>query len=931
MEVLTMSHHKYNPIAASSLVEAMGGYEPGFLMLSTYAWSIYSHTHHDTPTKGVLPFQAKGALSLLKDDGVRTIVIEGSDNPLTDLGIEIGFDKGPGVASKRLARVCMFYSRIYGKVHTDFFTMHHGKRGVVRSTSQDGLVQVSRHMLKRMAQQRVYDMVHRIHTTDDPLRREKLWKQALQVWDEACTMTRGEITVFGPFGLIKGHAMITESEQYDVRLAEGSEKKDITWNSDQVFFAIRPANGHEHGYLDRQSLVNLDLNGFFRHDPVNPHTNRLFHWLVEWLQDKKSKVLNGQYNESLRNSIMASEWEQDAMRWLQDPLHEYIASGGDVRWFRWPFEQALKRPLTEIASRVQGVNGQTKVADDTKGMAFPIPLAYLSIAPCSMSEGHARVRRGQCQLDYRSQTLWVNDVDYTTLGGSFKCAHSLEMAIEHGMDVPSDGIQARLGGCDGDDHVWTFLFCDVIDGKKKALVWRSPNDAGEYVLLTPNSRSDPMLWLGNPYLPVADSRRLPTFDVQVFDPKYAILPIHLGKIKAWTPEVVNRFSLEMRNNAGALGGYVKVKQDFILAYGRVPKTAPATMEEIVDATVKTMDNMTQVKQYVFALKDAIGMHATIPERIAYRYERFPDVKVAEGHWYDKLHKGAERIVAVYRSEVDKIVAEYVCPPEALFDAEGKWGLAGRDFRSAYGRIVREYLEDTDTPEEPVVEGDIFAEVVDHQAEVLNLALQASHDFMSQFDSQHWPAIMMGGLAGVYSQHVADQQIRHVLDLKLSRPHDGAFFQRQGEDADGDGLDGFFMDTMTGLRQLGILGVPVWNGHRLVVNTNPLPAPVFGLTVVKVRGCWYNWAIAKGLVRKGTRMGAVPKDKREEYKERFALLDLKGTTFAPVQKGDHLFLCSKKNGLDLGTMPRGFDPDWDQISVTWQSTDGDTTWLVGTTA
>ncbi|MBK8989947.1 MAG: hypothetical protein IPM39_28455 [Chloroflexi bacterium] len=57
-----------------------------------------------------------------------------------------------------------------------------------------------------------------------------------------------------------------------------------------------------------------------------------------------------------------------------------------------------------------------------------------------------------------------------------------------------------LGGCDGDDAVWVFPFADVSDSAdgnqplQKMLIWRSPNQLGEYVVLQPTANSHVIAW-----------------------------------------------------------------------------------------------------------------------------------------------------------------------------------------------------------------------------------------------------------------------------------------------------------------------------------------------------------------------------------------------------------------------------------------------------
>jgi hypothetical protein len=49
------------------------------------------------------------------------------------------------------------------------------------------------------------------------------------------------------------------------------------------------------------------------------------------------------------------------------------------------------------------------------------------------------------------------------------------------MEDGKEGIAGILGGADHDDALWLHNFTDH-DGERKVLAWRSPNQAGEYIL-----------------------------------------------------------------------------------------------------------------------------------------------------------------------------------------------------------------------------------------------------------------------------------------------------------------------------------------------------------------------------------------------------------------------------------------------------------------
>jgi hypothetical protein len=72
---------------------------------------------------------------------------------------------------------------------------------------------------------------------------------------------------------------------------------------------------------------------------------------------------------------------------------------------------------------------------------------------------------------------WVNAEDWLALEESLTGA----------------GIAAIRGGADHDDALWLHPLTDY-DGARKVLAWRSPNQAGEYVVLRPTAGSAIPSW-----------------------------------------------------------------------------------------------------------------------------------------------------------------------------------------------------------------------------------------------------------------------------------------------------------------------------------------------------------------------------------------------------------------------------------------------------
>ena len=187
--------------------------------------------------------------------------------------------------------------------------------------------------------------------------------------------------------------------------------------------------------LDIQSLVNL--HPFFKPEHLLAWQHQESELFLKSIRNGRMDTLLGR----LGRFNSANDLTQFTGWWLA----EYLVSGGQCMWF----------PGTIKAMARQHAN---RIKSHTKKYRFPLPGGRYYIMPAEISE--KQVGRNQVHLDPESSTAWVNSADWN----------------EYIVDV--------LGGCDGDDSVWIFPFKDY-DGCKKILMWRSPNQLGEYVILQP--------------------------------------------------------------------------------------------------------------------------------------------------------------------------------------------------------------------------------------------------------------------------------------------------------------------------------------------------------------------------------------------------------------------------------------------------------------
>lgn len=126
---------------------------------------------------------------------------------------------------------------------------------------------------------------------------------------------------------------------------------------------------------------------------------------------------------------------------------EYIASGGSLMWFAGMVKAVAKQHLNRLGSRLSKLR-------------CPIPGGRYYLFPAAVGNRH--VPEGHIELDPTCATAWVNDNDW--LIPSWMCwVVVMGMMLFGSFRLPMS----------------------VMVDNPKMLIWRSPNQLGEYVVLQP--------------------------------------------------------------------------------------------------------------------------------------------------------------------------------------------------------------------------------------------------------------------------------------------------------------------------------------------------------------------------------------------------------------------------------------------------------------
>jgi hypothetical protein len=226
-------------------------------------------------------------------------------------------------------------------------------------------------------------------------------------------------------------------------------------------------------------------------------------------------------------------------------------------------------------------------------------------------------------------------------------------------------------------------------------------------------------------------------------------------------------------------------------------------------------------------------------------------QVATGHWLDTLAKALAQHKTQYWADVEALATE-ACPPVELFEHGRDWLHMGKELRQAYSRVIRQAIH---ADEEAVA---------DDTANLFNTGFDAARSASETFLNQ-WPAdkrhcVLLGAAAYLYAQGPQDgEPVRDALIWQLGR-------KRVGE---GNGREpGITQQMLAALRQIGLLGEPMWTTAGAILYYQDEPCPRQAGVPVRLNGVWMNWLnVQNG--RTYTRMGDVPAAERDQAKARIA--------------------------------------------------------------
>ncbi|MEW5985053.1 MAG: hypothetical protein AB1791_00300 [Chloroflexota bacterium] len=809
-----------------------------------WRWQIVSRPLGDEEALTEIAQATSPTLRWVKDDKVLDLYVPGMDTAacLAQTGLRLSMHKEGYVLSKRLSRIMRPY-RYWGFYSHDDLTIDHNE--FLDGRLWDGCGLVSRAFVQRLAD----DL-----TLAEPYRRQLL------------RAGRFEVTTLHAGGQDKGHVLVVDDLAYDFVFPAGSTKPELALVDGRVFVGLQPVHSEDQMCLDVQSIINL-------HPFFSPEQ------LLIWTQMESELFLTGIRNGRLEAARGRLHNEADLASLADWHVGEYLASGGHPMWFAGMVKAVARQHLNRLDGR----------ADKLR---CPAPGGRYYIFPAAV--GERSVPEGQIELDPVHATAWVNDHDWLTY------------------------IVNSLGGCDGDDAVWVLPFTDVSDGGRcQVLTWRSPNQVGEYVVLQPTSDCHTIEWDvpgGRLAYPVMQSRLLPP-RIDRCNYQYGQLAEASDPTEqsaSYSTQAMLSTSQQAAANQGVLGAYCNVLMLCKAIYGRLPEYLPATLEQVIDSSVKNGLDMTPVKAWNQMAMTRMAQHGqtnparAIPqalldrlpewlqsearpagshwhrskETVADKNKLQSEARPAGSHWLDALATAMEVHRQQYWADVEALATE-ACPPLAVFEQGRDWLQVGKELRQVYSRVMRQ-----------AVQAHVEADPDDFEA-----ARLASEGYLNQWPADRRHCVLIGAAAYLYAQGPqAGEPVHDALLWQLGR-------KRAGE---GNGREpGIAQQMIAALRQIGLLGEPVWTTEGAVLYYRDEPCAGCAGVPVTLSGVWYNLLRA---TQPDTpeRMSLVPRPQREEAKARVANLaqsQFLGLTLGTEVMDDHRVITRTSRGNLFGYIQR----------------------------
>ena len=603
---------------------------------------------------------------------------------------------------------------------------------------------------------------------------------------------RVEFTIVDELGQRKGHAMVSDKIDADF-IIPLDIKTDLKLTNGKTYVAFDLSfKGKSSNMLDRQSL--LDLYPFF--NPTN---------LGEWMRLEADffaeAVETGRYDE-LMGRIEPDGDEDSAKSWH---VMEFAASGGSFMWSKTLVRGVFSQHLHKIKARYQ------------EKVRYPVPggSSYVMTDDVARLAGYTDVvvPAGHAMIDLKRATVWVNGDDW------------------------ADHLAEIWGGADSDDRLNIQPFTDT-DDVRKVLLWRSPNQLGEYAVLIPTENSDVIEWetAGEPVVyPKMDSSVLPVrIDKRDMQYTCSMGAVERGESKPYSIKEMRFAISRAAANSGTLGMYCNLLMIFVAAVGNLPNSLHLPLEIIIDATVKNGNDVSSAKDWCyFQAGSLLSAGTRIPHLVADKFAgligKDKTFQLTTDHWLDKMELTVAAHIDYTERKRDALMNTCVMPVEvAAYAAEMKDAPMGVGLVQVYNTAVNHFIRKNNG----VITVDIFDQV-----------RERCEEYITTVDGD-----------------IAEVMIGALNAANTSNQNDSACWQLEG---DGEREGGFARLTIDALRQIGLLNEIGLTEAGLIAYPS---AQVRETTQIAIRvtAVWYRLLIATDKeLPDGISMSELAKSKPEK--------------------------------------------------------------------
>jgi hypothetical protein len=630
-------------------------------------------------------------------------------------------------------------------------------------------------------------------------------------------VNRFELTMLSSRGQDKGHVFVVDDPniEWDFYLPKDTKEELAFANPGTTFIGLWDVHSKQNGiWMDMQSLVNLGRY-------IIPQ-GKFDEWLDKEGQAVIQRVLNGDLDDLL--SPMTDESDQNG--WI---TKELIQAGGSVMWSASLAKAAMNAHIDRMAVRT------------FEKMRLPVPGQRLYIGVDKLV-GKC-VPKGHAEIDHDNATIWVSADDWVELSEVW-------------------------GGADQDDGMWVLPF-QYPNHQQRLLVWRSPNQPGEFAVLKPTEKiSGEIPVIRKEDIPLRIDKRDIHSLGYVAEPEYED---GIYSTKAMWPAI-----RAASKNIGTLGMFCNVLM-CAEALGLEFEAWPARLEDIVDGQVKTGVDMSAIKVWC---KNWVrnNLPTTLPEilwpRVEKMFEEGTVLTDNPDHWLSNMYYMAiahvERWIE-WRDEALKLAT----PPLKAIEEGEKYKEAGSVARDLYYKALGHKPEDED-----------FIK-----------AREALMTYLSSFD--HPEDVALGMIAASHEKRNGSYMKDHPAWVQYPL--------KKGEREFGPAEY-----TMMGLRKIGVIGTVERIDRKLTLNVSEEPILNQSITI---NGVWFSHAqMVTG--RDATRMAEFSKDERDTFKREIADKAVTGgfnSTILEIRDLDNRKI-AVKDGLVFGYLAPGSNVTQDKITI-----------------